>query len=112
MTAPSGRAAELRAEARAWRMVAEHVDANGLAGGLCVAAASCMVAPRLSGRGATDGWYHRWHRMFRRARDHVYVSPDRRGAYAYPPGQELGARVLAALWLALECEDEARKVGT
>lgn len=55
--------------------------------------------------------------MHKRAARHAVMSPDRDAVYwawpdcqyfAYPPGTETGGRILAALWLALEAEDEGK----
>jgi hypothetical protein len=44
--------------------------------------------------------------MLRRALNHVFFSSNRHDGHAYFAGTEREARALAALWLALEAEEE------
>jgi hypothetical protein len=91
-------------EPEAWREIARRI-ADGetkMPIGLCHEAQGLAFAGMCSSTLAGA--------MIDRACDHAVLSNyDRRTQtmYAYPPGKQRGARVLAALWLALEAEEEA-----
>lgn len=92
-------------EAQAWRVIARRFDAGkeSYSGeGLCCEAWELASYGLMSSNDVMG--------MVVRCRQHVLVSPfatNQGGAtYAYPPGTHREERVLAALWLALEAEDE------
>lgn len=80
-------------EAQAWRKVAQKVEAARPLQGLCREMHEMRSDRRIS--------HLLWLQMV--ARLAVYCSC---GSFVYPPGTEREARVLAALWLALEAEEE------
>ncbi len=88
----------VRAEARAWREIAEKIDGPLSVSGLCSALADEYWTSEegFDYEAARD-------RLNRHRADH---RRDWSGTFVYPPHVR-GPRVLAALWLALEAESEA-----
>jgi hypothetical protein len=85
-------------EPEAWREIARRIVEGKWEGfGLC------NEVLRLYGEDRTE--CAELHAMYKRVRQHVAVSPDS-PHWAYPAGTEPEARALAALWLALEAEEE------
>ena len=104
MTARTQKAA-LIGEAKAWRMVARKLErTRAIDYGLCSEIGDLP-------------WKAPHEAMYDRIAPHVALSSHRFAPvlhptegqwFAYPRGEEWEARCLAAYWLALECEDEAR----
>jgi hypothetical protein len=86
-------------EPEAWREIARRiVEGKWNKYGLCGEAADLYVRLLVTGNMATA--------MCERVRPHVLSTSGRQRGYAYPAGTEPEARALAALWLALEAEEE------
>jgi len=87
-------------EAQAWREIARRLDeGEPMTWGLC-AMARCLMAEDIISE-------DRCTLMRMRAISHVHMVPwsERSGSFAYPRGEERDARILAALWMALEAEE-------
>jgi hypothetical protein len=85
-------------EAEAWREIARRIVEGEWKGfGLC------NEVIRLYDEDRTER--AELHAMYKRVRQHVAVSPDGPD-WAYPASTEPEARALAALWLALEAEED------
>jgi hypothetical protein len=84
-------------EAEAWREIARRIVEGKWGGwGLCREVWSLCIELRIT--------RSMWNKMAGRVEDHL----DAAGlSWAYPEGTEPEARALAALWLALEAEEEA-----
>lgn len=100
--------AQLLAEARLWRKAGKYIEKNGVQYGLCYTVASVTHSD------ACDATYAS---MYKRLQPYTLESTHRQPAidfpnddqwFAFPKGESEMARCLAAYWLALECEDEAR----
>lgn len=89
-------------EAQAWRKIARRiVERKWRTRGLCFEAYRLYNGEVGGISGAT------YIRMTDRIDENLRVHPDTtEDGHAYPPGEEPEARVLAALWLALEAEEE------
>ncbi len=90
-------------EARTWREIARRLaeGESRMEYGLCAEALD------------VSGDYDLFYVMSDRCEPHAQLSPDRvhggiMGYFAFPQGTHREERILAALWLALEAEDEAR----
>ena len=83
-------------EPEAWREIARRISERGCVRyGLCAEADCLWDSERISIHTALD--------MERRIQQHVLPHEDK---WAYKPGTEPEARILAALWLALEAEED------
>lgn len=92
-------------EAQAWREVARRIaEGEWQHRGLCKERMELFGAGRIDV--ATNDT------MLVRVLGHVLLSSCREGSgFAYPPGEESEARIYAALWLALEAEqDDERRM--
>jgi hypothetical protein len=84
-------------EPEAWREIARRIAEKGCVRyGLCAEADSLWHSARISIYTVLD--------MEERIGEHVF---GYEGNWAYKPGTEPEARILAALWLALEAEEDA-----
>ena len=82
-------------EPEAWREIARRISERGCVRyGLCAEANCLWTSERISLYTVID--------MERRIAQHVLPHEYK---WAYEPGTELEARILAALWLALEAEE-------
>ena len=89
----------MRTEPEAWRYIARRiVERKWLKSGLCHEVWQLFDAERIEWR--------TWLTMKKRITRHLVVL-GKNGDYAYPFGTEPEARALAALWLALEAEEDA-----
>lgn len=87
-------------ESEAWREVARRIAEEGLLewGGIC------SVAHRVTSENGVP--FSGLLTMVNRAMAHVRLHDG--GFFAYPPGTHAKERILAALWLALEAEEEGK----
>lgn len=92
-------------ESKVWRMVAEKLDDGQDFRGICYA--KTFVLDNLFVSGMLS--HRTYNLMYDAMNNHIgqHVADHTKYAYAYPPGTEREARILAALWLALEAEEEA-----
>ncbi len=92
-------------ETEAWREIAERVAASGLHGaGLCFAIHRLFDTNRI-----TIPVYRQMQsrvQVHADASEHRYQVGPYAGWFAYRPGRERAPRILAALWLACEAEDD------
>ena len=87
-------------EAEAWREIARRiVEGEWLRLGLCFEAVELEWKGDVTHATRMD--------MCKRACRHALCSSSRHNGHAYRAGTEPEARALAALWLALEAEEEA-----
>jgi hypothetical protein len=94
-------------EAQAWRAIAEKLLTQGY-----VQWGLCKEVARITVRTEDE---HLYAPMTARLEAHLHSYPERYGAYnpgegewAFPRGECHEERALAALWMALEAEEEAR----
>ncbi len=87
-------------EAEAWREIARRiVEGEWDQYGLCREVADLQVQRRITGEKASA--------MHINVLSHLIQTSSRLHGYVYPEGTEPEARALAALWMALEAEEEA-----
>lgn len=91
-------------EAQVWRMAAEKLDDGQEFSGICYAKSRVLHSLNMSGKLSDRKYRPMFRAMDNRIREHMAVHT--KGVYAYLPGTEREARILAALWMALEAEEE------